>query len=342
MKGNELLILKGHEVLSLLAGQEAELLQIVRRTYEAHARQEDSLPHSIFLRFPDNDKNRIIGLPAYLGNGFAVAGIKWISSFPGNHALGLDRASAAIVLNSTRTGRPEAILEGSIVSAKRTAASAALAAQFLHGNPEEEDIGVVGCGLINFEVVKFLLTVFPRVQSLSLFDTNPEHGRQFQLKCRQRAEHLTIEIAEEARNILDRCSLISIATTAAQPHLTDLSMCRPGGTILHVSLRDLAPEVILACENVVDDIDHVCRAQTSLHLAEQLVGHRAFIKCTLADITMGNAQARSDPRATVVFSPFGLGVLDLAVSKYVMDLAIAQNRGTIIESFLPQSWLESA
>ena len=108
------------------------MIESVRRAYQAHARQQTSLPHSTFLRFPAEEKNRVIALPAYLGDSFDVAGIKWIASFPNNIQRQMDRASAVIILNSTQTGRPEAIIEGSIVSAKRTAASAALAAQQIH------------------------------------------------------------------------------------------------------------------------------------------------------------------------------------------------------------------
>lgn len=339
MRDGDILILKGGEVLSLLSGQEQEIIGVVRNAYETHAQEDTSLPHSTFLRFPDNPRNRIIALPSYLGGKFAVAGMKWISSFPGNLDLGVERASAAMILNSTQTGRLEAIVEGSVISAKRTAASAALAAQVLH-RAEVTRAGLIGTGRINFEIVRFLRVVYPELSHFVVFDLSDARAAQFARKCESMFEGVTIEPVKDLEAVLKSSSLLSFATTTLTPYLSDLSVCAPATTILHVSLRDLTAEAILASDNVVDDVDHVCRAETSAHLAEQFTGDRRFIRGTLAEVINGTAPAKKNANDITVFSPFGLGILDIAIGKFVCDRAQAQNTGTFLDSFPADSWLE--
>lgn len=338
MSNDDVLLLKGQDIATLLSGRELDIVEAARMAYRVHAEGKSSLPQSTFLQFPDAGKNRIIALPAYLGDGFGVAGIKWISSFTGNLSKGMDRASAVLILNSTETGRPEAIMEGSIISAKRTAASAALAAYTLLSGRKIESAGLLGCGPINYETARFLRGLCPSLKRLHLFDVDPHRARQFEGICQGMFEEIVV--AEDSRTLFRNNSLIAFATNAVKPHVFDLSDCAPGSIVLHTSLRDLSPEVILSCENVVDDVDHVSRAQTSIHLAEQLAGNRSFIRCTLGDILLGRAQAESTNKITV-FSPFGLGILDLAVAKLARDLAMKENRGTTISSFLPVSWIEN-
>ena len=329
----QILVLGAAEVDALLAGREAEVMAAVAAAYVAHGRGQTALPHSMFLRFPDDDVNRIIALPAYLGGGQPVAGMKWIASFPGNLARGLERASAVLILNSCETGRPTAILESSIISARRTAASAALAARALFPAGPPAAAGLIGTGVINFEVARFLRAALPGLDRFVLYDHDAARAGRFGARLR-REFGADFEVAPAGEAVLAGCALISFATTAGKPH-TGLAACRPGAAVLHVSLRDITAEAILGADNVVDDADHVSRAQTSIHLAEQATGGRDFIRCSLADVLDGRAPARRDASSVVVFSPFGLGILDLAVGQLVCDLARAAGRGLALTDFLP-------
>ena len=338
MSNRDVLILKGDEINAALQGREQEIIATVEAAYKVHSAGESSLPNSLFLRFPNNEHNRIIALPAYLGREFNVAGIKWVSSFPGNLEKGLNRASAVIIMNSAETGQAEVVMEGSVISAKRTAASAALAARCLHAGRAPETLGILGSGPINFEVTRFLSIVFPGIARLLVFDADASRARHFKENCAELNSGWRVEVVAESRPVFQDSNLVSVATTAIRPHIFDVSMCQPGSTILHVSLRDFSPEVILSVDNVVDDADHVCRAQTSVHLAEQFVNNRDFIRCTLADLANEVAPPKSDPEVVTIFSPFGLGVLDMAVGKLASAFAVERGFGTRIESFVPPSY----
>src|SRR5258707_3693827 len=144
----ELSIINGKTVFDIIRTHRDECIEIVRNAYLAHARGQSVNPDSYFLRFPGKPDCRIIALPAYLGDGFHVAGLKWIASYPGNVQRGFPRASAVLVLNSYDTRYPYAILESSIISAARTAALAVLAAHWLSGQSRRaHSLGIVGTGL---------------------------------------------------------------------------------------------------------------------------------------------------------------------------------------------------
>ncbi|HTQ79755.1 MAG TPA: 2,3-diaminopropionate biosynthesis protein SbnB [Thermoanaerobaculia bacterium] len=316
-----------------MTGHEVRIAEITEQAYITHSKGESSLPHSTFLRFPGNDTDRIIALPAYLGEDFKVAGMKWIASFPNNIKHGEERASAVLVLNSCSSGRVEAILESSIISSRRTAASAALAARALLAGESPSRVGLIGTGVINLEIARFLRALLPAARRFLLYDLDAQRAAQFAADLRHHLGDIEVEPAAGLTEVLAACPLVSFATTAIQPHVSDLAACPPGAVLLHVSLRDLAPEVILACDNVVDDADHVCRAQTTLHLAEQATGGREFIRCSLAEILDGRAPARRGDGALAIFHPFGLGVLDIAVGQWVAEQAKQQGRGISIPFF---------
>jgi ornithine cyclodeaminase len=329
-----MLILGAGEVRAVLDGGEREVVSAVEAAYRLHASGRTRVPQSVFLRFPDRDRERIIALPAYLGGESPTCGVKWVSSFPENVRRGQQRASAVMILNSVHTGVPEAVLEASAISAGRTAASAALAAATLSSSDPETGVTLVGCGPINFEVLRYLRTVLPTVDTVTVYDLDADRARSFAAEARSALPTLNVEVAGGAAEALARHRLVCLATTAGTPHL-GVEHCRPGTLVLHLSLRDLTPAAIRSSVNIVDDADHVCRAATSVHLAEQEAGHRDFIASSLGELLLaGTRYVRSDDAVTV-FSPFGLGCLDVAVADLVRQGASARGLGTVLDDFLP-------
>ncbi|MHC2621854.1 2,3-diaminopropionate biosynthesis protein SbnB [Bradyrhizobium huanghuaihaiense] len=311
------------------------LVEIVRATYLAHRRGSTVNPDSYFLRFPDQPTARIIALPAALGEQSPIAGIKWISSYPSNHERDLQRASAVLILNDYNTGYPFACLEGSIISAARTAASAVVAAEQLHPSPKQiRRLGVVGAGPIARMTCEFLLRIGWQIGEMRVHDLNAERGKSL-VDHMKAAWTLTAEFEPDNAAMIAGSDLVLFATTAPTPYLGNPGLFEHNPTVLHVSLRDLSPEIVLSCQNVVDDIEHCLKANTSVHLTEQSVRHRNFIAGTLADILAGVLRPDLDrPR---LFSPFGLGVLDLAVGAAIYQASVGDKMDRLVPGFFPRT-----
>jgi ornithine cyclodeaminase len=324
-------VVPGEAVHRSLAGRRAEIIDLVEDAYRLHGEGQTVNPPSYFLRFPDRPTARIIALPASVGGEVGVDGIKWISSFPTNLDLGIPRASALLLLNDPRTGYPYACLEGSIISAVRTAASAASAARRLaeqRGTPRR--VGFFGTGLIARFVQDYLSELDWQIDEFGVFDLSAEYAGSFADQVLGPTGR-PVRVHSDAESLVRSSDLIVFATTAATPHVVDASWFDHNPLVLHVSLRDLGTEVVLRSVNVVDDVEHVLKADTSVHLAEQQTGGRDFLDATLYDVLTGKFTPPAD--RPVVFSPFGLGVLDLVVGAHVHRLATAAGDTVPISGF---------
>ncbi|MFF0149647.1 ornithine cyclodeaminase [Amycolatopsis sulphurea] len=325
-------VISGAQVHQALSGRESQIVELVEDAYRVHGTGDSVNPPSYFLRFPGRPADRIIALPACLGGQTNVAGLKWISSYPGNVAAGIPRASAVLILNDPATGYPFACLESSIISATRTAASAALAADWLSRDRQRpRRVGFVGVGLIARYIHTFLAGTGWTFDEIGVHDLRPDSAAGFRGYLEQSGVTGQISVHETAENLIRSSDLVVFATIAGQPHVHDPSWFAHNPLVLHISLRDLAPEILVASTNIVDDIDHCLKAGTSPHLVEQRTGNRDFLLGTLDDVISARVTPPAD--RPLIFSPFGLGVLDLAVGTFVYDQVSHDGGLHIIEDF---------
>jgi 2,3-diaminopropionate biosynthesis protein SbnB len=330
----EFRVIPGGIAREILDRRGIAVVDAVARAYLLHAEGGTINPDSYFLRFPENDLNRIIALPAAITTGQPVSGIKWIASFPDNIRHGIPRASAVLILNDAKTGYPIACIEGAQISAIRTAASALLAWRQLRNSEQKRHrIGVVGAGVIARNILHMLRFDVAAISQLIIHDTDPSSSAAL---AQYAARTLGVEIrtTDHLHEVFEADAVI-LATTAGRPYIMDRKLLRPDQVILNISLRDLAPELILDHWNIVDDVSHCLKAQTSPHLAEQVTGRRDFIAGTLADVMC--ERIRPDRSRALIFSPFGLGILDLALGQIVLADAARTGAGFNVADFFAET-----
>lgn len=326
-------VIPGAVIKDILDAHLHSMVARVEKVYLQHHDGQTINPDSYFLRFPQQPADRIIALPAALDGEQAVAGIKWISSFPGNIAQQKPRASAVVILNHRDTGYPYACLEGAQISAVRTAASAVSGAYWLNRQSRKAaSVGFIGAGVIARNIARMLAVEGWEVDHAVVHDFDSASANKLTQYIEQS------DLCTARPGTLDEAlaaDLVVFATTAGEPYVKPPTTLHARQVVLNISLRDIAPQLLLGADNVCDDVEHCMKANTSPHLAEQLSGNRAFMNGTLAGLMRGEFQL--DDSKAAIFSPFGLGVLDLALSKFIVDTALSESRAVAIDSFFGET-----
>jgi ornithine cyclodeaminase len=327
-------VIDSKTVREIITGTRGDVIDRVRDAYLAHHAGEFTNPPSGFLRFPGKPDCRIIALPARLGGEYDIAGLKWVSSFPSNIAANVPRASAVLLLNDGTTGYPFACIEAAQISAARTAASAVLAAEVLRQSRTADRVAIIGAGVIARTIIDFLAGTRWTIGRIDIHDRQDEYAARL-AGYASTGHGYDAAVAGTLSEAVRGASVIIFATTAVEPYVTDTAIFRSGQLVLNISLRDLAPEIIVGADNVLDAVEHCLTANTSPHLAVQKYGHREFISGTLAEALLGDLHLDWD--RPVIFSPFGLGVLDLIVGWHVFREAVAARRTIMVPNFFGQT-----
>ncbi|MEY4266908.1 MAG: hypothetical protein RIS90_1443 [Pseudomonadota bacterium] len=104
----------------------------------------ESPPRSHFN--PNHDASAVLIMPAWKPH--QVMGTKIVSIWPENNARGQSAVSAIYVVTSCKDGTPLAVIDGTELTLRRTAAAAALAARIL-ARPKSTRLVVVGTGALS-------------------------------------------------------------------------------------------------------------------------------------------------------------------------------------------------
>ena len=119
---------------------------LVERLRQAFRRDIAVPPrHHHTVETPEGDDATLLLMPAWqVGRHI---GIKLVTVFPGNAARDLPAVMGAYLLLDGKTGSPLAMIDGPMLTAKRTAAASALAAGYL-ARPDSERLLMVGTGVL--------------------------------------------------------------------------------------------------------------------------------------------------------------------------------------------------
>ena len=306
---------------ALLSADRSTVIRLVTEAYRLFTEGQAVEETPSYLRPPHDARARIIAKPACLYGEHPVAGVKWVGSFPGNLALGLPRASGLLVLNDLCTGLPIGTLEVAAINAHRTSASAVMALNQLHGCPPDrrggQVISLIGTGHIGWQMACYLVHEGWVPATWVLHDLDASRAQAFAQRLQALTPQVPVRLADDAAQATAAGEVVVFTTTASVPFIDGLTL-RPEQTLLHISLRDLGVAVLAQAHNFVDEAELAFSQKTALALAQDALGHRDYLSGEIAEVLAGG---RPSGRRPVIFSPFGMGILDLAVGQWLLAQA---------------------
>ena len=298
------------EVLEAVSPLDA--IEHVREGFVEYAGGEWVMPAKVYL-----DASPAGDFRAMPAKGAGLAILKWVTSFPRNPEAGLPVVMGMICVSSASDGEPLALVDVRSVTALRTGAVAAVAAQEL-GREDARTVGLIGCGLHGAWAARCLAAAEfgPGV----CFDPSPDA-----------AGRLAGELGWEAgsREEALACDIVTCVTPGSEP-VVRVAALRPG---LHLSMlgadgpgkAEAEVEAVERAELFCDDWEQASHGGELTAAVERgLVGRERVTE--LGAVLAGAAPGRSSADAVTMFDSTGLAIQDLAIC---LALLGAHRAGTV-------------
>src|SRR5215207_9970092 len=292
-----------HEAV-LAAVSPGEAIERVREGFVAYAHGDWQMPAKTYVQVPNGDFR---AMPAQ-GGGLAI--LKWITSFPGNPERGLPVVQGVISVSRAETGEPVALIDARAVTALRTGAVAAVAAQEL-AREDAASVGIIGCGIYGSWAARCLAAheYGPGI----CFDPDPDA-----------AGALAGELGWEAGSREDAlaCDVVTCVTPGHEPvvraddlraglHLNMLGADGPGKA-------EAEPEAVAGAELFCDEWEQASHGGELTGAVEAGRVTRDDV-IELGDVLTGSHRGRSGPDGVTLFDSTGLAIQDLALCLALLE-----------------------
>lgn len=275
-------------------------------------------------------------MPAYCED-MGAAGLKIVNIMPGNTARGLPASIGQVLLIDGETGVVKALMDGTYVTALRTAAASG-AAFDLFGRKDAEIGAVIGTGSQAMCQLEAMLSA-RNLREVRVAARNYEKTKAFvESASEQLASYGTKIIAcDNTDAAVDGADLVILVTVSGTP-VCSAEYFKPGCTISAVGaytydMQELDPAVFAKCGKLYfDSVDAVLSESGDIlrPLDEGTLTKDQFTG-DIGEYILGKIPGRESDDEIIVFENVGMGALDLMTAARIYEKAVAEGIGTIWE-----------
>jgi ornithine cyclodeaminase len=271
-----------------------------------------------------------VGRPGPGGAAREVAGAKVVSVNPGNAHQGLPVINAVVLSLDPETGRAQALMDGTWLTALRTGAVGGLATDLM-ARPDARVVALFGAGVqarTQLEAVRCVRDVGEvRVVSRSGASADALVSELESIDARR------VDDPDEAISGAD----IVIAATSSSTPVFDGSRIEPGTHVTGVGsftpeMREVDAALVRRARIIVDQREAI------LEEAGDIVGpirdgvvDESVMVAELGDVVLGRVPGRTSSEEVTFFKSVGNAVQDLAVAARVLEAASREGLGVVLE-----------
>jgi ornithine cyclodeaminase len=161
-------------------------------------------------------------MPAWRGPGSAATeryiGIKIVSVFPDNGLLDIPSVSASYLLLSAKTGVILQVLDGSLLTRRRTAAASALASKFL-SRPDAMRLLMIGTGSLAPHLIRAHASVRP-IREVAIWGRSPNKAKDLAARFNGgdlAIKGVSVHVARDIESTIAAADIVCCATLANDP-----------------------------------------------------------------------------------------------------------------------------